>query len=273
MATARYAHPDHLGYRISAGTTHALLLPGFMGTPHEMRPLADALAAAGVSARSVLLPGFGPDYARLAASSAEDWIAAAAAAWREERDAASRAVLIGFSMGAAIAAAVAARGGAPDELILLAPHIRMADRRAVALPLLKLLMREFKPFANADFNDPGIRSTFSEMAPDADLDDPAVQRQLREETSIPTRALDELRRAGVIANREAPRVSAPALIVQGEQDQTSLPAFSREFARRLGGPHRYQPVPGGHMLVDPAHPGWEITREAVVRAAAGEHAP
>lgn len=272
MGSTPYSHPDHQGYRLPAGTTHALLIPGFMGTPLEMRPLADALVASGISARSILLPGFGPDVANLASATTERWIDAAAAAWQEERAASKRPVLIGFSMGAAIAAAVAATAGTPDELILLAPHIRMADRRAIALPLLKLVMREFKPFANADFSDPGIRSTFAEMAPDADLDDPVVQRELRQRNAIPTSALDELRRAGAIANRLAPRISAPALIIQGEQDPVSLPANSRAFGQRLGGDLRYLPVPGTHMLVDPGHPAWEATQRAVVSAALGPEA-
>lgn len=271
MTDTRYAHPDHLGYRLQAGSTRALLIPGFMGTPLEMRPLADALAEAGVSARSVLLPGFGPDAGNLARASARQWIEAAAAAWNEERANAERSVLIGFSMGGAIAAAIA-REARPDSLILLAPHIRFADRRALVLPLLKHVMREFQPFGNADFNDPGIRATFSEMAPGADLDDPDVQRELRRQTAIPTSALDELRRTTIAANRAAPSIAAPTTIVQGMQDPTSLPAFSKAFAERIGGPVRFLPVPGDHMLVDPAHPGWERTRDAVLRAATAPEA-
>jgi carboxylesterase len=270
MSTALYTHPDHLGFRIDEGDTHALLIPGFMGTPAEMRPLARALADAGVSVRAMLLPGFGPDAASMSRVSADQWVEVAAQAWREERARARRSVLLGFSMGGAIAATVAAEAGTPDALILLAPHIRIADRRAVVLPVLKHILREFQPFANADFSDPGIRTIFSEMAPGADLDDPATQAMLRKQTAIPTRTLDELRRTGVFANRAAARIAAPTLIVQGEQDLTSLPVYSREFGERVAGPVDYQPVPGAHMLVDPLHPGWELTTRAVVRHATGE---
>ncbi len=104
-----FSDPLHQGWTLPAGTTHALLIPGFLGTPKEMRPLAEHLAAAGVTARAVLLPGFGPDASRMGEVRAKDWLDAALAAWRDVSAAAERAVIVGFSMGGAVAVAVAAR--------------------------------------------------------------------------------------------------------------------------------------------------------------------
>lgn len=266
MANPPYADPLHQPFLLPAGTTHALLIPGFLGTPKEVRPLAEALAAAGVTARGVLLPGFGPDVDRLGAVDRAAWLEAAAAAWRETRDSAERAVLVGFSMGGAVALALAALAP-PDALVLLAPHWRFADKRAVALPLLKTVMREFKPFANADFANPAIRQTFAEMDPALDLDDPVVQDRLRRETALPTRTLDEMRRLGAEAAGVARGVTAPTLILQGRQDATSLPVYSRLLGLRLGGPLTLREFPGGHMLVDPGQPTWETVRDHVVQAA------
>jgi len=269
MTTALYADPAHQPFRLEAGDVRALLIPGFLGTPKEMRPLGEALAAAGISASGVLLPGFGPDIARLGQVRAEDWVAAAGEAWRQERERGRRTLLVGFSMGGAVALAVAERVGLPDAAVLLAPHWKFADRRAMALPLLKHVLREFRPFEKADFTDPGTRATFAEMAPGVDLDDPAMQDRLRRESVIPTRTLDELRRIGVMAAKAAPRVTAAATLLQGLQDSTVLPAYTRQLAGRIGGRAVVDEFDGGHMLVDPGLPTWEPVRAGVLRAAEG----
>src|SRR5215216_4904011 len=206
-----YSDPEHRHFRFEAGSARALLIHGFLGSPRELRPLAQELAAAGVTARGVLLPGFGAGIAQLKTVRAEEWLAAARAAWTETREGASHTSLIGFSMGGAVALQLAAEAGlAPDQLILLAPHWKFADRRATVLPVAKYVIREFKPFGRIDFDNPDMRRMLRELTPGADLDDPEVRHALRNSATIPTRALDQLRRVGRGAAASAPRVSAPA---------------------------------------------------------------
>ena len=266
-----YTDPEHQPFLFEAGSSRALLIHGFLGSPRELRPLAQELAGAGVTARGVLLPGFGSNITRLKEVRAEDWLTAARAAWEETREGATRTTLIGFSMGGAVALRLAAEAGlAPDQLILLAPHWRFADRRAVVLPVAKYMIREFKPFGRIDFDSPDMRRMLAELAPDADLDDPAVRYALRNSATIPTRALDELRRIGRSAATGASRVSAPATILQGLQDTTTLPAYSRELAARMGAD--LCEIPGDHLIVDPDRASWNAVRETVVRLAAGSGA-
>jgi carboxylesterase len=267
-----YTNPEHRPFLVESGTSRALLIHGFLGSPRELRPLAQELASAGVTARGVLLPGFGADIARLKEVRAEEWLAAARTAWEETREGATRATLIGFSMGGAVALRLAAEAGlAPDQLILLAPHWKFADRRAVVLPVAKYVIREFKPFGRIDFDSPDMRQMLAELAPGADLDDPEVRHALRNSATIPTRALDELRRVGRSAAASASRVSAPATIVQGVQDTATLPAYSRQLAARMGAELRA--IPGDHMIVDPERPSWNSVRDIVVRLAAGSGPP
>jgi carboxylesterase len=266
-----YTDPEHEPFHNEAGSSRALLIHGFLGSPRELRPLAQELANAGVTARGVLLPGFGTDIARLKTVRAEQWLAAARAAWEEIREGASRTTLIGFSMGGAVALQLAAEAGlAPDQLVLLAPHWKFADRRAVVLPVAKYLIREFKPFGQIDFDSPDMRRMLAELAPGADLDDPVVRYQLRNSATIPTRALDELRRVGVGAAAQALRGCAPATIVQGLQDMTTLPAYSRELAARMGAELRE--IPGDHLIVDPQRPSWSAVRDTIIRLATGTEA-
>lgn len=263
-----YTDPEHGPFLFEAGSSRALLIHGFLGSPRELRPLAGELAGAGVTARGVLLPGFGADIARLKDIRAEEWLAAARAAWRETREGASRATLIGFSMGGAVALRLAAETGlAPDQLILLAPHWKFADRRAMILPVAKYVIRQFKPFGRIDFDSPDMRRMLAELAPGADLDDPLVRHRLRDSATIPTSALDELRRVGVNAAAAATRISAPTSVVQGLQDTTTLPAYSRALAARMGAD--LLEIPGDHLIVDPQRPSWSAVRDAVVMRATG----
>jgi carboxylesterase len=262
-----YTDPGHEPFHIESGSSRALLIHGFLGSPRDLRPLAQELADVGVTTRGVLLPGFGPDIARLKKVQAEEWLNAARTAWEEIREGASRTTLIGFSMGGAVALRLATEAGlAPDQLVLLAPHWKFADRRAVVLPVAKYLIREFKPFGPIDFDSPDMRRMLAELAPGADLDDPVVRHQLRNSATIPTRALDELRRIGVSAAR-APRVSAATTIVQGLQDTTTLPAYSRELAARISA--ELHEIPGDHLIVDPERPSWSAVRDTVIRLATG----
>jgi carboxylesterase len=262
-----YTDPGHEPFHFEVGSARALLIHGFLGSPRDLRPLAQELADVGVTARGVLLPGFGPDIARLKKVQAEEWLNAARAAWEAIREGASRTTLIGFSMGGAVALRLATEAGlAPDQLVLLAPHWKFADRRAVVLPVAKYLIREFKPFGPIDFDSPDMRRMLAELAPGADLDDPEVRHALRNSATIPTRALDELRRIGVSATR-APRVSAATTIVQGLQDTTTLPAYSRELAARMGA--ELHEIPGDHLIVDPSRPSWSAVRDTVIRLATG----
>jgi carboxylesterase len=262
-----YTDPGHEPFHFEVGPSRALLIHGFLGSPRDLRPLAQELADVGVTARGVLLPGFGPDIARLKKVQAEEWLNAARAAWKEIREGANRTTLIGFSMGGAVALRLATEAGlTPDQLVLLAPHWKFADRRAVVLPVAKYLIREFKPFGPIDFDSPDMRRMLAELAPGADLDDPEVRHALRNSATIPTRALDELRRIGVSATR-APRVSAATTIVQGLQDTTTLPAYSRELAARMGA--ELHEIPGDHLIVDPERPSWSAVRDTVIRLATG----
>ena len=262
MTEGFFSDPAHQPFDLGVGTTRALLIPGFMGTPKEMRPLGQALAEAGVSARGILLPGFGPDLGRLGTVRVADWLRAAGDAWDQVSAGAQGTALVGFSMGGAVALHLAARRP-PDRLVLIAPHWRFADRRALALPLLKQVLRAFRPFANADFTEPRVRQSFAEMAPGADLEDPGVQARLRRETVLPTATLNELRRVSTTAGRAARRVSAPTLVLQGRDDVTVLPGDTRRLAVRLGGALALRELPGGHLLVADDGPSWPVVRALV----------
>ncbi len=260
--------PEHQPFETGDGPATAVVVHGFPGTPAEVRPIAAALAAIGWRVHAPLLPGFGPDWATLGERRWTEWRATVA---REaERAAASDdpVLLVGFSMGAALALAAIADEGAPaDSLVLLAPFTSLPDRRAFAIPLVKRVVKTFRPYERVDFDDPAVRAEIEDKVGDVDLDDPTVRERLRRDVTIPTAAVDEVRKAGLRALRVAPSITArPTLVVQGQSDTTVLPSSTIELIRRLPGhPLRLFLADADHRMVLPGRPGHMELLRAVQR--------
>ncbi len=249
----------------SAGRSkrRALLLHGFPGTPAELRPLAEFLLAQGFEVRAPLLPGFGAGMGSLGRTRWRDWVGAAQTAW-DDLAGADETLLLGFSMGGAAAVNVAARTP-PDRLVLIAPFWRLPDRRAGLLPLLQFAVPQLRPCAQADFATESVRAQVARIDPTLNLDDPEVQRALREQIVVPTSSLVALQRLGRRAYRAAPKVKAPTLVFQGEDDATVRAEDTRRLAARLGGPVTFSELKGDHQLVEAGSRGHEALLEQLGR--------
>ncbi len=121
--------------------TGVLLLHGFTGTPSSLRPVAEAVAAAGYEVRLPLLPGHGTHWRDLDATGWDDWTAAAEAALAELGPRVDRVVVVGHSNGGALALHLAARSpAAVAGLVLVNPAVALADPRLLVLPVLRRLV-------------------------------------------------------------------------------------------------------------------------------------
>ena len=113
------AEPRELG---PEDTDKALLMVhGFVGTPNNFADLPDRIAAEGWRVRVMLLPGHGTrphDFENTTAEALEQAVVDELAAMRERY---KQVVLLGHSMGGALATLAAARI-APDKLILVSPY-------------------------------------------------------------------------------------------------------------------------------------------------------
>ena len=243
-----YGSSRHQSFVLGRGRRRALLLHGFPGTPAEMLPLAEVLAERGLEVHGPLLPGFGMDIGNLGKTRWQDWVRAAQTAWKGVQDGAETTLLLGFSMGGAVAVKLAAEAD-PDKLILISPFWRLSDPRAKLLPVAQYVLPQLRPFQNADFTKGVVRSQFRRLEPALNLDDPEVQRELRQRVVLPTRSLVELQRLGRRAYRAAPQVKTPTLIVQGRDDTTVSPADTRRLAARLGGPVTFSEISSTHELI------------------------
>lgn len=259
MVDRIFTKEEHAPFTYGGGDTAVLLVHGFPGTPAETRPLAAEIGEMGVTARSILLPGFGTEYKNLDSMSASDWINAVRREITMLRSTHRKVVLLGFSMGGGVSICAASRV-VPDALILFAPFWTFGVPFDGILSLVKHVMREVKPLRFANLDDPDIRQFMIEIG--VDMDDPESVRHVRNEVGLSLNAVDQLRRVGARAYRDAPRITVPTLIVQGREDTTVTCDRTRRLLVRFGGPVSYQEIPGHHHVIrlqNPSH------REEVIR--------
>lgn len=254
---------EHRAFTLPGGPSAALLIHGFPGTPAELHPLAESLNRAGWTVHGLLLPGHGVQIETLFDHSHTDWLAAVRDALAEVQHGSHPVLLVGYSLGAALALQ-AAVAQPPTALALLAPFWRLGTtwQQWVGF-LLKPIFRRACPFQKADFTNPQLRHGLANLLPGINLDDPEVQQTLRQLT-IPTRIFEELYRVGQGAYRAAPQAARPTLIVQGCQDEVVRPELTRQLMQRLPGPLRYQEVLSGHYMIHPDDPGWLHLERAVL---------
>jgi len=240
-----------------------MLVHGFTGTPVDMHAIADLLFGMGLDCHVPLLPGMGPDIANLPEATAGSWREAVLDQWNQFTSRFRRTLLVGYSMGGAAAIQMAAQAP-PELLVLLAPFHRINDRRAVLLPVARKVIREFNLLGAVDFGNPTVRQWFKAALPDVDIDDPENQRKLRDETGIASGTIDELRRFGTIAWREARQVTAPVVVIQGHQDIVVNPRHTRRLCDRFPTLQAYHEIPGDHLLPMDAMPSWPRLRSLIV---------
>jgi len=274
-----FSGPEHAPFRLggsrslSGGESHnpngvapaALLVHGFGGTPAEMRGLADALHREGWTVEALLLPGFGADIATLTTRQYAEWLDAVAAAAQGLREAGHRPLLlVGYSMGATLALALAPTVR-PDGLVVLAPF---GWEEKPWTPIVEFFVRPFlpigfRPLRKADFGDPKLRQGMAKFMPGLNLDDPATQAALRD-FRLPLSLIDQVRGLSRRMWAALPQVRAPMLVVQGTRDSVVRPPQTQKLLRRLQDDVRYVEVEAEHDLTLPENPAWPQVAAAVV---------
>ncbi len=266
-----FSGPEHAAFRLEGNpgannvAPAALLVHGFGGTPAEMRGLGEALHREGWTVEALLLPGFGADIATLTARQSTEWLDAVAAAAQRLRDAGHRPLLlVGYSMGATLALALAGKIR-PDGLIVLAPFwwAEQPWTRVVEFFVRPFLPIGFRPLRKADFGDPKLREGIAKFMPGLNLDDPATQTAIRD-FRVPLGLIDQVRTLSRRMWAALPQVTAPTLVVQGTRDSVVRTPQTRRLLRRLPNGARYVEVEAEHDLTLPENPAWPQVEAAVV---------
>lgn len=201
----------------------ALLIHGLGGGPHEVQRLGEALAARGVTAQGLRLPGHEPGDG-MPASTWSEWYAATSSAFDELSRRFERVDLVGFSTGCLVALHLAAQTRLSGRLVLLAPFVRVF--RPALLPVTPEALLRALPFVKAV---PRRRPPLADRQARREVERCAGFRTFSLEATRSALALIDL----VLGELEA--VRAPALILQGRRDTVVDPSGAALLHARLPG--------------------------------------
>lgn len=132
------SHPDTNEFFSPGSGLSALLIHGLTGTPYEMRYLGDRLASAGIRVLGVRLKGHAGTPEELGATGHSHWYESAVDGLERLRQYGDPTVVIGLSMGAMLAAQLAAdQREAVAGLVMLAPAFFLPVTTQAALRLIR----------------------------------------------------------------------------------------------------------------------------------------
>lgn len=246
-----------------------LLIHGFLGTPAEWRPIGLALRERGHRVLAPLLPGFGARLEELPRVRLEDWVAELRRA-ADKLDSFHSSIVVGFSLGGALALILAAQHQ-PSHLVLLAPFSRLPLPvwYRVLLPVLGRLHGGPRPFARTDFDDPVVQQALTGWNPFLDPHDPTIRNQLRE-VELPWRLLHQLARTASEARRVVKDVRCPVTIIHGIEDDTVPLRDTEDLLPRFHTRVRFERVVGNHQLVRPEHPSFSLVMQILTELGEAE---
>lgn len=198
-------------YRVfEGGPMGCLLLHGFSGSPLEMVPLAESLAAEGWTVAIGQLAGH-TSPRELAQATWRDWLRSGEVAYRFLRRRCVRTAVVGLSMGGAVG-------------LCLAPRLRPAAVVAISTPvrIKRAIVRASR-----------VASRVLPYVPVLIKLGPREQEMRRYQSPsrrIPLRATEQVELLLQAMRDALPRVRAPVLVVQGRRDWVIPRESAREIA-------------------------------------------
>jgi carboxylesterase len=213
-----YPAPVPDAFDFSGNATGVLLIHGFTGSPSEMRPLGEHLAAQGYTVAGPLLPGHGTQWQDLNRRTWREWAEAVERAYAQLQARCRRVFVCGGSLGGLLTLYLAERHATSAEIagiIPMAPAIFVTDWRSRFLWLFKHLI-QFLPWDPVRDGD--------------DLTDPtARQRFIWAYDGTPVAAAAQVVQLQRVVRRDLRRITMPALIFMGTRDQ-AVTASSAVYA-------------------------------------------
>ncbi len=213
-----------------------------------------------------MLPGFGADFASLEERKFQEWSDAANQAMAELKRQHSVVILVGYSMGGALALQTAIEQR-PAGLVLLAPFWSFGESWIRLLwPLVKLFFRRVKPLKHADFSATDVRLGLQRMFKNIDLEDPQIQQALRQIT-VSLKPITQVRQLGLSAFDRASQLDIPTLVIQGSQDKVVSPLCTARLIHRFPNRVQCRDVNAGHDLVNPDGSAWNEVKDCLLEFA------
>jgi carboxylesterase len=208
------ATPSNAFSNTCSGTV-ILCLHGFSGLPYEIYPALDAIAQSGMAAACPLLPRHGyrdaaTQHREFALLNPDELLEAVRQEIALARQQYRQVGLMGFSMGGAIALALAAEG-LVDACVALAPALRLPLKAEILIPLLG--------WADFEVSAPPKESFYF----------PKYEFH-------PARSLGTLWRIAALARRRLRQIRCPLQVIHSRRDGTIPPRVVSLIERRVPGP-------------------------------------
>jgi len=204
-------------FSFEGGPGGVLVLHGFTGNPQSMRPLADALAAAGYSVELPLLPGHGTVMDEMLPTRFADWSKAAEEALDALEERCEAVAVASLSMGGTLACWLAERRPEIRGLVLVNPLLDPpAESFREAIQGLIESGTEVAPGVGSDIAKPGANELTYDGTP------------LRAVLSL-FEGVDE------VASRLG-EVRCPVLLLSSREDHVVPSSSGDLLVERAGGP-------------------------------------
>lgn len=203
----------------SGGPTGCLLIHGFTATPQEMRGLGEHLASQGYTTLGIRLAGHGTRPADLARSRWSDWLASLEDGYRILRGACDRVVLLGLSLGGALA-------------LLASRMLPSAGVVAMSTPVLQTGI--FVRFATRPIS---LVVPYIAKRP-ANWRDPHAAAERVAYPCYPTRAVAEVAEVQRVLRRQLPSIDCPVLLIHSREDSFVPPKNSLTIFEGIRSPDK-----------------------------------
>lgn len=209
------ADSPHTAWRHRGDATlpAVLLLHGFTGSPSSMRPLAESLHDSSATLSVPRLPGHGGTWQQLRTTGWDRWRQAAIAAYDDLADDHPGVIVVGQSMGGALALALGI-DRSPDAIVTVNPALHVDSPLAPVLPYLW-------PFV----------ATVASIG--GDIEKPGVEECANDRT--PVRAVASMHRGLAGLREELWMVDCPVTVCLSSRDGVVSPRSFRTLRSRLSG--------------------------------------
>lgn len=198
-------------FLVKRGDVGCLLIHGFTGTPNEMLPLANSLSSSDYTVLAPRLFGHATDPDDMLRARWWDWIASAEDGLNLLKGCTKKQVVMGLSMGGALALILAARHKVDAVCSFSTPFDLPPDPRIKFLPFVYWAMpRQGK--GKPDWHNPEI------------------SRDHIDYPYYPTKSILQLQQLLKVLREEVHAVSAPAFFVQSHADGV-IPPQSLDFLK------------------------------------------
>lgn len=225
------------------GPHGALVLHGFTGNCAGVRPVAEALHAAGFAVEMPLLPGHGTVVEDLLHHGWDEWYEAAEAALDRLADRVDRVVVAGLSMGGALTCVLAVEHPEIAGIACVNPATQVNDEIRDTVATMLAEGSQFIPPVGSDIALEGATENAYELTP-----------------------VPPLLTMFDAAERFAPRVdkiTCPVLVLTSRQDHVVPPSDSEFLVGQVAGPVEHVWLEKSYHVATLDHDGPEVARRIV----------